>query len=121
MTDDQLLQHLQDFMLDPAQFDAGNLRQHGVAWEFLFASFGDSAKPRQVLDWIKHGVCLDFVSPFSDDQRKHPRFASRMHLVEHLLLATVDKYDVHPRTTTHEQAQTLFSICRSVCKNGWSC
>ena len=109
MTHDQLLQHIKGFMLDPAQFTAGSLRQHVVAWEFLFDSYGHSAKSRQVMDWIKHGVHLDFVSPCSEAQRKHPKFSSRLHVVEQLLLATVDKCDVPSMLNRTSSAQVQFA------------
>ncbi len=44
MTNDKLLQHLKTFMLDLAQFTAGNLSIHVVAYKFLLEFFGTSAK-----------------------------------------------------------------------------
>ncbi len=65
-----------------------------VCQTILSQSSGRSAKSRQVVDWIRHGAHLAFVSPFSEAQRKHPRVTSCLLLTQHLVLAAVDKCDV---------------------------
>jgi len=73
----------------------------GVFWPF--------AKSRQVMNWSKHGGRLDFVSPFSEAQRKHPKFMSRLLIIEQLLLATVDKCDVPSMLNRTSPAQMQFA------------
>lgn len=86
--DEQFVQHLKTFVLRPENFAAGFLRQHVAAWGLMFATSGHSFKSREVLDWVKQGVQLDFVSPYNADQQRHQKYAHRLQLVKQLL-ATV--------------------------------
>lgn len=89
ITDDTFLAAAHEFLLDPQQFRAGNVRHHLPAWQQLFAQFGTSHKAHSVLQWIEHGVSFDFVHPQSTVQHSHPRFEERLQLVADLLCKTV--------------------------------
>ena len=88
-SDDQLLAYLHAMMLDPAKFVAGNLTRHLAAWQIFCNKFGHTKQARQALAWVAEGIRFQFVSPFSPGQEKHPRYRSKLQLVEQLLCSTV--------------------------------
>ena len=66
--DSAFLDTVKQFLLNPKDSVAGNLRNHLPAWQQFFAIFGHTSKTDSVLDWIKHGVSLGFVHPWSEEQ-----------------------------------------------------
>ena len=108
-SDAQLLAYLHEIMLDPVQFVAGNVSKHLVAWQALFAKLGHSRKSALVLYWIRHGVVLEFVSPFASGQQQHPRYHSKLKLVEQLLQDTAGPDAVHSMLHRDLPAQVQFA------------
>ena len=92
--DDEVQSQMENTMLDPNDFQAGNLRNHFPAWQQLFICFGHTSHSKQVLSWIEHGIQLDFVAVHAKSQLQHPRFGARLQLVEKLLAKTVGKNNV---------------------------
>lgn len=90
-SDEELMAYLCNIMLDPVKFAAGNVTRHLVAWQLLFDKLGHSKRSRQVLHWMEHGVLLEFVDPFSPGQEHHPRYHSKLKLVEQLLCDTAGR------------------------------
>lgn len=84
-SDEMFMSVVKGFLLDPAQFVAGNVRHHLPAWQKFFAVFGTTSKAAAVLQWIEHGVSFDFAHPFSEVQKSHPRYNERLQLVQGLL------------------------------------
>ena len=108
-TDEGFLSSIQQFLLDPAQFVAGNLRHHLVAWQLFFKTVGHSSKAASVLAWIQHGVPLDFIHPFSEQQQLHPRFKDRIQLVEGLLDKTLRSEHTEAFLDCDSPAQVQFA------------
>ena len=62
-----------------------------------------------MLDWVTNGIELDFVSPFSAGQDKHPRYSVKLKLVEQLLSKTVGRQAVHDMLHRSEPAPVQFA------------
>ena len=82
--DNTFLPTVKQFLLNPKDFAAGNLRNHLPVWQQLFGIFGHTSKTDSRLDWIKHGDSLEFVHPQSEEQTEHSRFGKRIQLVNRL-------------------------------------
>lgn len=61
----------------------------------FFAVFGITSKAAAVLQWTEQGVSFDFVHPFSEVQKSHPRYNERLQLVQGLLSKTVSAGSVN--------------------------
>ena len=95
MSDEQFMAIVKSFLLDPAQFVAGTPRHHLPAWQQYFSEFGLNSKASAVLQWVQHTVSFEFVHPFSDVQKRHPRYNERVQLVQDLLCKTVGAESVN--------------------------
>ena len=118
------------FLLNPKDSVAGNLKNHLPAWQQFFAMiiFSHTSKASSVLDWIEHGVSLQLVHPRSEEQTEHPRFAKRYQLVEDLLTKTVGVQHVQSNLDCeHLSKCNLQIVCHVVmlwtlcCSRGMSC
>ena len=95
------MQCLHGVVLNLAQYLASNLTHHLRAWRLFVQKYGNTKQSVQILDWVEHGMKLEFVFPFSPGQvppdlrDKHPRNDKKMQLVEELLCKTVGAKLVH--------------------------
>lgn len=110
MFDDAEFQsHMENIMLHPDDFEAGNLQNHLTAWKQFFHCFGHTAKSKQVLSWIEQGIQLDFVAVHAPSQLQHPRFGARLQLVQQLLIKTVGKKHVDKLLLGNKPSQVQFA------------
>ena len=109
MSDEQFMAIVKSFLLDPAQFVAGTPRHHLPAWQQYFSEFGLNSKASAVLQWVEHGVSFEFVHPFSDVQKRHPRYDERVQLVQDLLCKTVGVESVNALLDRDTPGQVQFA------------
>jgi hypothetical protein len=69
------------------EFVAGVPHTRLEAWEryFTWANAGGPNTQQQVLQWLRHGVKVQWVAIHNGEQQKHPRFKQRLALVKQLL------------------------------------
>ena len=103
------MSYLHTILLDPKKFVAGNLTTHVVAWQAFFMQFGNTMRSSLVLDWVSNGIKLEFVSPFSAGQDKHPRHSVKLKSVENLLSQTVGHQAVHGMLHRSEPTPVQFA------------
>ena len=101
--------YLHTVLLDLKKFVAGNLTTHVVAWQAFFLQFDNTMRSSLVLDWVTNGIKLDFVSPFTAGQDKHPHYSVKLKSVEQLLSKTVGHQAVHDMLHRTEPAPVQFA------------
>lgn len=78
--------------LQDSHFKAGVPHTRVREWHqyFFWGQHGQPLAPAQarILDWLKEGVRINWVSPFQAQQRKHPRFQERLDQVMRLIRQT---------------------------------
>ncbi|KAL0020912.1 hypothetical protein WJX77_010448 [Trebouxia sp. C0004] len=110
MYDDAQFQcQMENILLSPNDVEAGNLRNHLPAWHQFFLCFGHTARSKQVLSWIEHGLKFEFVAVHAKSQLQHPRFGPRMQLVEKLWFKTVGRNDVAKLLLGDKPSQVHFA------------
>lgn len=86
-TDGSFLSSIQRFLLDPAQFVAGHLCNHLIAWQLFFDVFGHSSKAASAWTlpvYCYQVICYKHCYPCTYCQRaisEHLFTLSRVHVV----------------------------------------
>ena len=73
-----------------------------------------TAKAKQILQWLKHGLDIHWVPYDGFSQRTHPRYRSKVQLVKDLLLKTIGAQGVEPALHGKEPKQVHFNDCVSI-------
>lgn len=103
MTDDEWLACLHSFLLPLEHFRAGFASTRLEVWQYYFQHFGMTAKAKQVVQWLQHGLDMHWVPYDAASQQKHPKYHKKVQLVRKLLHHTLGAQGV---TRYHGGAST---------------
>ena len=109
MTDDEWLACVHSFLLPLQHFRAGFASTRLDVWQHYFQHFGMTAKAKHILQWLQHGLDIQWVAFDAVSQQKHPRYKKKVHLVRELLHHTVGPPGVEPALHGTQPQQVHFA------------
>lgn len=114
MSDEAWVAHVKSMLLPLEHFRAGFISTRIDSWQLYFQQFGMTAKARQILQWLEHGLDISWVPVDSLSQQKHPRYAKKVELVRALLTKTVGAEQVASKLQGSEPQHVHFQNRASV-------
>ena len=96
MTDTEWLACVHSFLLPLEYFKAGFASTRLDVWQHYFEHFGMTAKAKQILQWLQHGLDIKWVPYDAESQQRHPKYRKKVQLVGKLLHQTPGPQGVDP-------------------------
>ena len=109
LSDSAWLRSITSFLLDPSQFTAGYISHTHDLFKLYFSSFGSiTSAGKQILQWLQHGLRIEWVPYNSPSQQMHPRYSSKLQQVKQLISQTLGEYSVHALLAKSEPQPAVF-------------
>ena len=109
MIDEDWLAYVHKFVLPLQHFRAGFISTRLAVWQCYFKHFGLTAKAKQILQWLQHGLDIHWVPYDAASQHKHPKYHKRLQLIRELLRKTVGAHRVEAALHGNMPQQVHFS------------